>query len=60
MSPEQHQAQRPQAPAAPNIQVDPWFVNFLCYSVDPAFRRLPEAECRKAAEEFAAALDRPH
>lgn len=33
------------------------FVNYAFYQVDPAWRRLPEAERRKGKEEFAAVVD---
>ena len=67
MSQEQH-TQQPEAPgpaarpygqpdpAQPSIPVNPMFVNFLCYSVDPVFRRLPDAERARCAREFLAAL----
>ena len=42
----------------PQIPVDPTFVNFLCFSLDPAFRRLPEQERKKGIQEFLAALKR--
>lgn len=40
----------------PSIPTDPTFVNFLCYSVDPVFRRLPEAERSQGIRGFLAAL----
>ena len=40
----------------PEIPKDPTFVNFLCYSLDPAFRRLPEAERSAGIREFVKAL----
>ncbi|MCM8794939.1 MAG: chlorite dismutase family protein [Candidatus Omnitrophica bacterium] len=41
----------------PTIPVDPTFVNFLCFSVDPLFRRLPEPEKKQGLQEFARELD---
>ncbi len=44
----------PQPTHAPTaIQVQRQFVNFAFYKLDPAFRRLPEADKRAAREEFA-------
>ncbi len=39
-------------PSGSQIPVDPTFVNFLCFSVDPEFRRLPEAQRQKGTHEF--------
>ena len=49
---------QPAAESGPQIPVDPTFVNFLCFSLDPAFRRLPEPERKKGIQEFLAALKR--
>ncbi len=46
----------PSEAAGPTIPANPTFVDFLCYSVDPAFRRLPEAERSQGIREFLAAL----
>lgn len=40
----------------PEIPKDPTFVDFLCFSLDSAFRQLPEAERKSAQEEFAQLL----
>ncbi|HEX8340665.1 MAG TPA: chlorite dismutase family protein, partial [Tepidisphaeraceae bacterium] len=42
------------APAGPPVQRQ--FVNFACYKLDPAFRRLSEADKAEAKAEFVAAL----
>ncbi len=42
----------------PSIPQDPTFVDFLCFSIDPAFRRLPEAEQKQRIEEFLQALEK--
>ena len=52
MSPEQRQVQQPAAPSGPTIPVEPMFVNFLCFTLDPAFRRLPEEQRKKGIREF--------
>jgi chlorite dismutase len=44
------------SPKAPQIPKDPTFVNFLCYSLDPVFRRLPEAERQARIRVFLSAL----
>ncbi len=41
-----------QAGPATAIPQDATFVNFLCYAVDPLFRRLPAAERQKGTREF--------
>ena len=47
------------APAGgPQIPQDPTFVNFLCYAVDPLFRRLPAAERQRGTREFLSELAR--
>jgi chlorite dismutase len=46
---------RPQSAAAPAITRQ--FVNFACYKLDPAFRRLPEAEKKHARQEFISLFD---
>lgn len=40
----------------PAIPQNPTFVDFLCFSLDPAFRRLPAAEQKQRAGEFVRAL----
>lgn len=35
-----------------SIPEDPTFLDFLCFSLDPAFRRLPGGDRRRAAQEF--------
>ena len=40
----------------PEIPKDPTFVDFLCFSLDPAFRRLAGADRRAAQEEFSQLL----
>ncbi|MBI3333666.1 MAG: chlorite dismutase family protein [Candidatus Omnitrophica bacterium] len=42
----------------PQIPKDPTFVNFLCFALDPSFRRLPEPERREGAREFLEELKR--
>ena len=37
-------SQAPEGLSPPAIPADPTFVDFLCFSLDPAFRRLPAAE----------------
>ena len=44
--------------ASVTIPENPTFVDFLCYSLEPAFRRLPEAERAKGIREFQTALAR--
>jgi chlorite dismutase len=51
MSPSKAGAQAETAGGKP-AAATPTFVDFLCYSVDPAFRRLPQAERADAAIEF--------
>lgn len=41
----------------PSIPQDPTFVDFLCFSLDPAFRRLPEPEQKQKVGEFLRALE---
>ena len=36
----------------PAIPVNPTFVNFLCFSLDPAFRRLSEADRKRGIQQF--------
>ncbi|MBI3318899.1 MAG: chlorite dismutase family protein [Candidatus Omnitrophica bacterium] len=36
----------------PTIPQDPTFVDFLCFSLDPAFRRLPEAKRKRDIQRF--------
>ena len=55
MSAEQVKAQ---LEAATTIPKDPTFVNFLCYAVDPLYRRLPPAERQKGNREFLSELSR--
>ena len=50
-------AQQPARQAKPEIPVNPTFVDFLCFSVDPAFRRLPDAEKKQRIEEFGRQLN---
>ena len=49
---------QPAAEPGPAIPTDPTFVNFLCFALDPAFRRLPEPERKKGIEEFSSELAR--
>jgi len=54
-------AERPQVQAGtqaepPQIPVDPTFVNFLCFALDPAFRRLELEERKRGIHEFLAEL----
>jgi chlorite dismutase len=49
-------APAPQAGAKPTLPRQ--FVNFSCYKIDPAFRRLPFAEREEAKRAFLAAADR--
>lgn len=51
-------AQAGRAEVATTIPKDPTFVNFLCYAVDPAFRRLPGPEREKGIREFLGELAR--
>jgi len=46
------------SPAGPTIPADPTFVNFLCFALDPAFRRLPPADRSRGTQEFLSALKR--
>ena len=43
----------------PEIPKDPTFVDFLCFTLDPAFRRLPLLQQHQAQEEFFQVLSRP-
>ena len=51
----------PQAQSAdkPAIPQDPTFVNFLCFSLDPAFRQLSQPEQSGGIWEFIEVLDQP-
>ena len=49
----------PQSQAQSKVETTPTFVDFLCYRVDPAFRRLDPARRRAAASEFAQFLENP-
>ena len=40
-----------------SIPADPTFVDFLCFSLDPSFRRLPEGERKRGIQEFLGALE---
>ena len=53
-----HQAPMTKPQEAPAIPQDPTFVDFLCFSLDPAFRRLPEAERTQGIRQFLHALGR--
>ncbi len=44
----------------PQIPVNPLFVDFLCFALDPAFRRLSQGERKKGIQEFLSALRREH
>jgi len=44
--------------AASPAPATPTFVDFLCYTVEPSFRRRPSAERRAAVDEFVAAVKR--
>src|ERR1700722_11123716 len=44
--------------AKPAVKLPRQFVSFACFKVDPAWRRLPEAEKKKGKEEFAAVIKR--
>lgn len=57
MSYEHRPGQQVEQAVADTIPVNATFVNFLCFSIDPLFRRLPEAERRQGARELAAALE---
>lgn len=46
----------PEALQIPAIPKDPTFVNFLCFVLDPGFRRLPAAEREAASRQFEAEL----
>ncbi len=48
---------KPEDLAPPEIPQDPTFVDFLCFALDPAFRRLPEAQRASGLEEFRRALE---
>ena len=50
---------QPQPAQAPQIPVNPTFVDFPCFSIDPEFRRLPEGERKKGIQEFLSALNAP-
>ena len=50
---------RPGAETRPKVEVTPTFVDFLCYRVDPVFRRLDPARRAAAAAEFRALLEQP-
>lgn len=62
MSPEQHvqpeSAHQAAAPAEPQIPVNPTFVDFLCFRLDPTFRRLLESQRRTGIREFIGELER--
>lgn len=42
--------------AGPQIPADPTFVDFLCFGLDPAFRRVPQVERQKGIQEFVTEL----
>jgi chlorite dismutase len=48
---------RPQQAGGTGPQIQRQFVNFACYKLDPAFRRLPEAEKAAAKAQFVEMLD---
>lgn len=54
-----HERPKTASETASNIPADPTFVNFLCFRLDPAFRRLPEDLRRRGVEEFSRVLDVP-
>jgi chlorite dismutase len=56
--PSPHAAARPPASSGPPIQRQ--FVNFACYRLDPAFRRLEPKAKEAAREELLEVLARPH
>lgn len=47
-----HSPQPTAQPAFPDIPKDPTFVNFLCYALDPVFRRLPAQERAAGLKDF--------
>jgi chlorite dismutase len=49
----------PGAETKAKAETTPTFVDFLCYRIDPAFRRLDPARRRAAAAEFAQFLENP-
>lgn len=44
----------------PTVPVDPTFVDFLCFSIDPAFRRVVPQERQRFTQEFLSALGKRH
>ncbi|PIQ82595.1 MAG: chlorite dismutase [Candidatus Omnitrophica bacterium CG11_big_fil_rev_8_21_14_0_20_64_10] len=50
---------KPDVKVAETIPKNPTFVTFPCFSIDPAFRRLPAAEQAKGIAEFSRALEQP-
>jgi chlorite dismutase len=42
----------------PSIPVNPTFVDFLCFALDPAFRRLPDSDRQRGSQDFLTELER--